>query len=147
LLEISKTISKKYDESVKKVDKKLYNASEGNYYYLGNAVIMFTDDEDVQTLEDLFYMYEHNLAQVHSATCYRNDADVDELKNDFAIETLNTISERLLEEGIIIKNDEVYSQNKEIVLDVNEQKLMDLFLELLDTTNAITEFENIFNEA
>ena len=147
LLEISKTISKKYDESVKKVDKKLYNASEGNYYYLGNAVILFTDDEDVQTLEDLFYMYEHNLAQVHSATCYRNDADVEELKNDFAIETLNTISERLLEEGIIIKNDEVYSQNKEIALDGNEQKLMDLFLELLDTTNAITEFENIFNES
>lgn len=145
LLEISKTISKKYDESVKKIDKKLFNKSQGNYYFLGNAIIMFTDDEDVQTLEDLFYMYEHNLAQVHNATCYRNDNDVEELKNDFAVETLNVISERLLEEGIIVKNEEVYSLNKEVVLDDNDQKMMDLFLELLDTTNAITEFENIFN--
>mgnify|MGYP003290257601 CR=1 FL=1 len=149
LLEISKTLSKKYDISVKKLDKNLVYKAEGNYYFLGNIVILY-EDNDLHTLEDLLYVYENDFSTVHSATCYRNDADVEKLKESFAEDTLNDLTDKLLDEGYIIeKEDEadVYIANPNNDISKSDQNLLDIFLELLDATTSIKNFENIINEA
>lgn len=146
LLEISKTLSDKYENGLKKLDKKLVDKATGNFYFMGNAVILYTDD-DIDSIENLLYVYEHDLSTVHNASVYRNDADVEVLKQDFVMETLDDLTYKLEDENIIIQNEEeVYVLNPEKELTKKDSDMLELFLELLDATNSINEFQKILEE-
>ena len=80
-----------------------------------------------------------NNYQDASITTY--DLESDSIYN--LLEDADTISFLTDKKVIISKNTKFLTAMGK--LDDNEQKLMDLFLELLDTTNAITEFESILS--
>lgn len=146
LLEIGKTLSDKYELGLKKLNKEFVDRATGNYYFIGNTVIMYEDD-DITTFKDLFYMYDNNLSTVNHSTCYRNDNDVEKLKDSFVSDTLDELIDKLSDENIIIENEEgVYVQNPNNDLAKKDSEMVDLFLELLDATNSIEEFNKIFEE-
>ena len=146
LLEISKTLSDKYEKGLKKLDKKLVDKASGNCYFIGNAVVLY-NDADVDSIENLLYVYEHDLAIVHNKTAYRSNADFEMLKEDFIRETLDDLCSKLEEENITIKNEEkVFVLNPEKELTKKDAEMVNLFLELLDATNSIDEFKRIFEE-
>ena len=144
LLEIAKTLSDKYEKGLKKLDKKLVDKATGNCYFMGNAIVLY-NDADVDSIENLLYVYEHDLAIVHNKTAYRSNADLQGLIEDFVRETLDDLCSKLDEENIIIENeDNVFVANPNNNLSKKDSDMVDLFLELLDATNSIEEFKNIF---
>ena len=146
LLEISKTLSDKYEKGLKKLDKKLVDKATGNFYFMGNAVILYTD-EDVDSIDNLLYIYEHDLSTVHNASVYRNDADVEALKQDFVMKTLDDLTYKLEDENIIIQNEEeVFVANPNNDLTKKDNEMLELFLELLDATNSINQSNRILEE-
>ena len=146
LLEIGKTLSDKYEAGLKKLNKEFVDRATGNYYFIGNTVIMYEDD-DITTFKDLFYMYDHNLSAVSRSSCYRSDNDIEDLKESFVTDTLEELTEKLSEENVIIKNEEgVYVANPDNDITKKDSEMLDLFLELLDATNSIEEFNKIFEE-